>query len=107
MVLDQEGFPCPACGKVIQRKSDLKRHYRTIHRGDKFQACTVTGCRKLFSRADALARHVRGVHKDAHGKGDLEADEVQHTERDVDDDDDDELEVQKSRRKSKRGGKRK
>ena len=55
-------FVCQLCGRRFRRQEHLKRHYRSLHTGDKPFACG--DCGKKFSRSDNLAQHAR-----THGAG--------------------------------------
>ncbi|KAL2799411.1 hypothetical protein BJX66DRAFT_260503 [Aspergillus keveii] len=49
-------YSCEDCGKTLGRKTDLKRHIDSVHRGIRRFGCDQCGFR--FSRHDTLARHV-------------------------------------------------
>ncbi|KAL4918369.1 hypothetical protein BDW62DRAFT_67989 [Aspergillus aurantiobrunneus] len=49
-------FPCEECGKALGRRTDLKRHVESVHRGIRKFGCEQCGAR--FSRPDTLTRHV-------------------------------------------------
>ncbi|KAL2831674.1 hypothetical protein BJY01DRAFT_106705 [Aspergillus pseudoustus] len=49
-------YSCEDCGKSLGRKTDLKRHVDSVHRGIRRFGCDHCGYR--FSRQDTLARHV-------------------------------------------------
>lgn len=55
-------FVCELCNRRFRRQEHLKRHYRSLHTGDKPFECT--DCGKKFSRSDNLAQHAR-----THGAG--------------------------------------
>lgn len=55
-------FVCHLCTRRFRRQEHLKRHYRSLHTGDKPFECT--DCGKKFSRSDNLAQHAR-----THGSG--------------------------------------
>jgi DNA-directed RNA polymerase subunit RPC12/RpoP len=55
-------FVCTLCGRRFRRQEHLKRHYRSLHTGDKPFECT--DCGKKFSRSDNLSQHQR-----THGTG--------------------------------------
>ena len=57
-------FACTLCTRRFRRQEHLKRHYRSLHTGDKPFECT--DCGKKFSRSDNLAQHAR-----THGSGAL------------------------------------
>lgn len=49
-------FPCPAsgCGKRLGRKTDVNRHFQSVHEKAKRFVCTK--CSKRFDRKDTLSR---------------------------------------------------
>ncbi|GAA5842925.1 hypothetical protein JCM9279_004030 [Rhodotorula babjevae] len=55
---------CPAehCTAAFKRSEHLRRHYKSVHRGEKPFPCTVAGCGKTFSRKDNLQQHQAMVH---------------------------------------------
>ena len=55
-------FVCHLCTRRFRRQEHLKRHYRSLHTGEKPFECT--DCGKKFSRSDNLAQHAR-----THGSG--------------------------------------
>lgn len=55
-------FVCTLCSRRFRRQEHLKRHYRSLHTGDKPFECT--DCGKKFSRSDNLSQHQR-----THGAG--------------------------------------
>lgn len=55
-------FVCTLCSRRFRRQEHLKRHYRSLHTGDKPFECNE--CGKKFSRSDNLAQHAR-----THGSG--------------------------------------
>ena len=54
-------FRCESCHKNFKRKSDLKRHTETIHRGSISFPCQ--SCGKNFSRKRDLKRHTELIHE--------------------------------------------
>ncbi|KAL4925114.1 putative C2H2 finger domain protein (Ezf) [Aspergillus undulatus] len=52
---NRKSYTCETCGKALGRKTDLKRHIDSVHRGIRRFACDQCGAR--FSRQDTLARH--------------------------------------------------
>jgi hypothetical protein len=50
-------FVCELCNRRFRRQEHLKRHYRSLHTGDKPFECHE--CGKKFSRSDNLAQHAR------------------------------------------------
>lgn len=57
-------FACTLCTRRFRRQEHLKRHYRSLHTGEKPFECP--DCGKKFSRSDNLAQHAR-----THGSGAL------------------------------------
>lgn len=55
-------FACTLCPRRFRRQEHLKRHYRSLHTGDKPFECG--DCGKKFSRSDNLSQHQR-----THGTG--------------------------------------
>jgi hypothetical protein len=55
-------FVCEICNRRFRRQEHLKRHYRSLHTGDKPFECHE--CGKKFSRSDNLSQHSR-----THGSG--------------------------------------
>lgn len=55
-------FVCHLCSRRFRRQEHLKRHYRSLHTGEKPFECGE--CGKKFSRSDNLAQHAR-----THGSG--------------------------------------
>ncbi|CZS97921.1 related to cutinase G-box binding protein [Rhynchosporium agropyri] len=55
-------FVCELCNRRFRRQEHLKRHYRSLHTGDKPFECHE--CGKKFSRSDNLSQHAR-----THGSG--------------------------------------
>ena len=52
---------CQVCTKVFKHKSDLRRHIKSVHQGEKPYHCPE--CGKDFSRKPNLNHHIRSVHK--------------------------------------------
>ena len=52
---------CQVCTKVFKHKSDLRRHIKSVHQGEKPHVCPV--CEKGFSQSGTLHGHVRAVHR--------------------------------------------
>ncbi|TID27509.1 hypothetical protein E6O75_ATG00276 [Venturia nashicola] len=57
-------FACNLCSRRFRRQEHLKRHFRSLHTGDKPFECT--DCGKKFSRSDNLSQHQR-----THGTGSI------------------------------------
>ncbi|KAF2666012.1 hypothetical protein BT63DRAFT_416440 [Microthyrium microscopicum] len=57
-------FACDLCSRKFRRQEHLKRHYRSLHTGEKPFECN--DCGKKFSRSDNLAQHQR-----THGSGSI------------------------------------
>jgi len=68
-------FICEICNRRFRRQEHLKRHYRSLHTGDKPFNCQ--DCGKKFSRSDNLAQHARTHGSGAIVMGVLEDGEIQ------------------------------
>ncbi|KAL4973276.1 hypothetical protein BDW66DRAFT_162204 [Aspergillus desertorum] len=51
---NRKSYVCEICGKALGRKTDLKRHVDSVHRGIRKYGCSECGNR--FTRQDTLAR---------------------------------------------------
>lgn len=71
-------FVCTLCSRRFRRQEHLKRHYRSLHTGDKPFECT--DCGKKFSRSDNLSQHQRTHGTGAVVMGVLDSSELQHGE---------------------------
>lgn len=69
-------FVCTLCSRRFRRQEHLKRHYRSLHTGDKPFECT--DCGKKFSRSDNLSQHQRTHGTGAVVMGVLDSSELQH-----------------------------
>ncbi|KAA8497782.1 Transcription factor hamlet [Porphyridium purpureum] len=52
---------CELCGKHFSRRTELQRHVRTVHEGEKPFACKL--CGKAFSQSPHLMSHIKTVHE--------------------------------------------
>ncbi|KAI0066675.1 hypothetical protein BV25DRAFT_1796416, partial [Artomyces pyxidatus] len=50
--------PVDGCSKAFTEAGNLRRHVRTIHKGDKPYQCDFPGCDKAFGRSDHLLLHM-------------------------------------------------
>jgi hypothetical protein len=66
-------FVCEICNRRFRRQEHLKRHYRSLHTGEKPFECHE--CGKKFSRSDNLAQHAR-----THGSGAIVMDLLENGE---------------------------
>ena len=53
-------FFCPLCSRAFRRREHCKRHYETVHVGERPFVCY--NCSKAFSRSDNLQAHIQSVH---------------------------------------------
>ncbi|XP_063542701.1 PR domain zinc finger protein 5-like [Cydia strobilella] len=58
--IPKQTFPCPQCGKVLQKKANLKAHMSVIHAGITNYRCHI--CDKYLCTNTALRRHL-DMHK--------------------------------------------
>jgi len=72
-------FVCTLCSRRFRRQEHLKRHYRSLHTGEKPFECNE--CGKKFSRSDNLAQHARTHGTGAIVMGVLEDGELPPTEK--------------------------
>ncbi|RDW70475.1 putative C2H2 finger domain protein (Ezf) [Aspergillus mulundensis] len=69
---NRKSFACGVCGKALGRKTDLKRHVDSVHRGIRKYGCDECGAR--FTRQDTLARHISdGCRRTDRGSSDSRA----------------------------------
>lgn len=54
---DTKNFVCADCQRRFKRLEHLRRHFRSLHTGEKPFECS--DCGKCFSRSDNLAQHAR------------------------------------------------
>lgn len=50
-------FSCSLCPRKFKRQEHLKRHFRSLHTGEKPFGCNI--CGKKFSRSDNLGQHIK------------------------------------------------
>jgi len=56
-------FSCEVCSITFTLKSNLKRHMRTIHGGDKIShSCSVANCGNVFTTKSLRDKHLQKVH---------------------------------------------
>jgi hypothetical protein len=58
----EKKFKCFGCFKRFHRKSDMHRHYRSIHLGEKNHICSL--CGDAFTRKYGLKKHKERKHRD-------------------------------------------
>ncbi|KAF2710322.1 hypothetical protein K504DRAFT_454631 [Pleomassaria siparia CBS 279.74] len=73
-------FVCTLCNRRFRRQEHLKRHYRSLHTGDKPFECG--DCGKKFSRSDNLSQHQRTHGTGAVVMGVLDGSEIQQQRMD-------------------------
>lgn len=74
-------FVCTLCNRRFRRQEHLKRHYRSLHTGDKPFECG--DCGKKFSRSDNLSQHQRTHGTGAVVMGVLDGSEIQQQRMDA------------------------
>ncbi|KAL4999191.1 hypothetical protein BDV10DRAFT_193848 [Aspergillus recurvatus] len=60
---NRKSYACEICGKALGRKTDLKRHVDSVHRGIRKYGCEECGSR--FTRQDTLARWMQTSRSEA------------------------------------------
>lgn len=65
MVDETKIFVCEHCDRRFKRQEHLKRHFRSLHTGEKPFECKI--CQKKFSRTDNLNQHLR-IHRQESGE---------------------------------------
>ena len=56
---DAKSTECPECGKKFNWRSDMVRHYRSVHEGIKFPC---NQCDYQFTDRGNLQKHIQSVH---------------------------------------------
>lgn len=60
---DKKTYVCEHCGLSFRKSSNMTKHIRTVHLGEKNYRCTEAGCGRLFGQKSNLSSHVRAVHQ--------------------------------------------
>jgi uncharacterized C2H2 Zn-finger protein len=55
------GFQCQLCDTILTRRTDLRRHVKVVHYGERQSVCPI--CSKAFGRNANMVRHLRLVHR--------------------------------------------
>ena len=58
----QSPLKCDSCGKTFSQSGVLKRHFNSVHNGQKDHKCD--SCGKAFSQVSHLKTHINSVHDD-------------------------------------------
>lgn len=60
--INEKPYECKECGTSFKKNSNLEKHKRLVHRGEKNFACNEPGCGRLFGQKSNLNSHVKAVH---------------------------------------------
>lgn len=60
---NKKTYSCQHCGLSFRKSSNLTKHVRTVHLGEKNYACTEPGCGRMFGQKSNLSSHIRAVHQ--------------------------------------------
>lgn len=59
---DEKPFICEQCGTAFKKNSNLAKHMKLVHLGERNFPCTEPGCGRLFGQKSNLNSHVKAVH---------------------------------------------
>lgn len=55
-------YPCDRCGTAFKKNSNLVKHIKLVHLGERNFPCTEEGCGRLFGQKSNLNSHIKAVH---------------------------------------------
>lgn len=58
----EKPYECEECGTAFKKNSNLVKHMKLVHRGEKNFACHEPGCGRLFGQKSNLNSHIKAVH---------------------------------------------
>lgn len=56
-------FVCETCGTAFKKNSNLAKHMKLVHLGERNFACPEPGCGRLFGQKSNLNSHIKAVHR--------------------------------------------
>lgn len=59
---EEKPFTCEQCGTAFKKNSNLAKHMKLVHLGERNFLCTEPGCGRLFGQKSNLNSHVKAVH---------------------------------------------
>lgn len=59
---DGKIFTCKQCGAAFKKNSNLAKHKKLVHLGEKNFPCPESGCNRLFGQRSNLNSHIKAVH---------------------------------------------
>lgn len=60
--LSEKPYACDQCGTAFKKNSNLVKHMKLVHLGERNFACQEPGCGRLFGQKSNLNSHVKAVH---------------------------------------------
>lgn len=55
-------YACDTCGTAFKKNSNLVKHIKLVHLGERNFACPEEGCGRLFGQKSNLNSHIKAVH---------------------------------------------
>lgn len=55
-------YKCRLCGTAFRKNSNLTKHVKMVHLGEREHACPEPGCGRMFGQKSNLSSHIRAVH---------------------------------------------
>lgn len=56
-------YPCEQCGTAFKKNSNLVKHMKLVHLGERNFPCPEPGCGRLFGQKSNLNSHIKAVHR--------------------------------------------